>query len=147
MFATLESVRIYDAAENLGKMIAESELAKEYRQCLYKMKTDKKSQEKISRFVRLKERYEEIQRFGRYHPDYQKIMKEVRLAKREMDLDEHVANFKRAENNLQQLLDEISLIIGRSVSESVKVVTGSPFFETATSSGGCSTGGGCGCHG
>ena len=75
MFATLESVRIYDAAENLGKMIAESELAKEYRQCLYKMKTDKKSQEKISRFVRLKERYEEIQRFGRYHPDYQKIMK------------------------------------------------------------------------
>lgn len=70
-------------------------------------------------------------------------MSEVRLAKREMDLDEHVARFKRAEMELQSLLDEISILIGRSVSESVKVNTGNPFFETAKT--GCSTGGSCGC--
>ena len=40
-------------------------------------------------------------------------MKAVRTAKREMDLDEHVAAFKRAENGLQMVLDEISLLIGK----------------------------------
>ncbi|WP_033829329.1 YlbF family regulator [Bacillus andreraoultii] len=144
MFATLESVEIIDHAETLAKMIIESDIADEYRQCLYIMNTDLETQKKIKKFVKLKEQYEEVQRFGRYHPDYSKIMTEVRLAKREMDLDENVAKFKIAENALQQLLDEISLLIGRSVSERVKVATGSPFFETK-SSGGCSTGGSCGC--
>lgn len=145
MFATLESIEIMEMAESLSKMIVNSDIADHYRQCLYKMRTDLETQQKISRFVKLKEQYEEVQRFGRYHPDYKTIMKNVRLAKREVDLDENVANFKIAENALQQLLDEISMMIGHSVSESVKVVTGSPFFETMKNAGGCSTGGSCGC--
>lgn len=143
MLATLEHVKILDLSEEIATMIINSEIAENYRQCLYKMNTDKESQTKIYRFLKLKEQYEYVQRFGRYHPDYQKIMSEVRLAKREMDLDEHVARFKRAEMELQSLLDEISILIGRSVSESVKVNTGNPFFETAKT--GCSTGGSCGC--
>ncbi|MCU9600371.1 YlbF family regulator [Pallidibacillus thermolactis] len=144
MLATLESVQILDTAERIAKMILNSDVVENYRQCLYKMKTSSETQEKIERFTKLKEQYEYVQRFGRYHPDYQTIMKETRLAKREMDMDENVANFKRAETELQNLLDEISLIIGRSVSESVKVETGNPFFETKHKVG-CSTGGSCGC--
>ncbi|MEN0666013.1 YlbF family regulator [Caldifermentibacillus hisashii] len=145
MFATLESVQIIDMAEDIAKMIINSDIADEYRQCLYMMKTNRETQNKINKFIKLKEQYEEVQRFGRYHPDYQTVMRNVRLAKREMDLDENVAKFKLAENALQQLLDEIGIIIGRSVSDSVKVATGSPFFDTAKASGGCSTGGSCGC--
>ncbi len=144
MLATLESVQILDTAERIAKMILNSDVVENYRQCLYKMKTSSETQKKIERFTKLKEQYEYVQRFGRYHPDYQTIMKEPRLAKREMDMDENVANFKRAETELQNLLDEISLIIGRSVSESVKVETGNPFFETKHKVG-CSTGGSCGC--
>ncbi|MCU9595054.1 YlbF family regulator [Caldibacillus thermolactis] len=144
MLATLESVQILDTAERIAKMILNSDVVENYRQCLYKMKTSSETQKKIERFTKLKEQYEYVQRFGRYHPDYQTIMKETRLAKREMDMDENVANFKRAETELQNLLDEISLIIGRSVSESVKVETGNPFFETKHKVG-CSTGGSCGC--
>jgi cell fate (sporulation/competence/biofilm development) regulator YlbF (YheA/YmcA/DUF963 family) len=145
MFATLESVQIIDMAEDIAKMIINSDIADEYRQCLYMMKTNRETQNKINKFSKLKEQYEEVQRFGRYHPDYQTVMRNVRLAKREMDLDENVAKFKLAENALQQLLDEIGIIIGRSVSDSVKVATGSPFFDTLKASGGCSTGGSCGC--
>ena len=58
------------------------------------------------------------------------VMKKVREVKREMDLDENVAQFRRAENDLQSLLDEISVIIGHSVSEHIKVPTGSPFFDS-----------------
>lgn len=145
MFATLESVQIIDMAEDIAKMIINSDIADEYRQCLYMMKTNRETQNKINKFIKLKEQYEEVQRFGRYHPDYKTVMRNVRLAKREMDLDENVAKFKLAENALQQLLDEIGIIIGRSVSDSVKVATGSPFFDTTKASGGCSTGGSCGC--
>ena len=144
MLATLESVQILDMAEDIAEMIINSEVADKYRQCLYTMNNNLDTQRKISRFLKLKEHYTDVQRFGRYHPDYQTIMRDVRVAKREMDMDEHVAEFKRAETELQNVLDEISYMIGRSVSESVKVDTGNPFFETAHKTG-CSTGGGCGC--
>jgi len=146
LIATLERVKILDTAEELAEMIIHSTVAEVYRQCLYIMQTNKETQEKIRKFVKLKDLYEEVQRFGRYHPDYKKINTEVRLAKREMDMDEHVAAFKRAETELQNLLDEISVMIGRSVSESVKVDTGNPFFQTGSScSSGCGSGGSCSC--
>ncbi len=144
MLATLERVQILDTAEDIARMIIDSDVAENYRQRLYKMKTDPETQNKINRFTKLKEQYEYVQLFGRYHPDYQTIMTETRLAKREMDMDDNVASFKQAETALQNLLDEISYIIGRSVSESVKVDTGNPFFETKHKVG-CSTGGSCGC--
>lgn len=72
MLATLEHVKILDLSEEIATMIINSEIAENYRQCLYKMNTDKESQTKIYRFLKLKEQYEYVQRFGRYHPDYQK---------------------------------------------------------------------------
>ncbi|SIB71434.1 Protein of uncharacterised function (DUF964) [Mycobacteroides abscessus subsp. abscessus] len=85
-----------------------------------------------------------MQRFGRYHPDYKTVMMSIREVKREMDMDIHLAEFKKAETDLQSLLDEVSLIIGKSVSESVKVPTGNPFFDSSCG-GGCGSGGSCSC--
>ncbi|MGZ0085118.1 YlbF family regulator [Geobacillus icigianus] len=144
--ATLERIEILDKAEGLAKMIVESELAEEYRRAFWRLKQDRRAQQLISRFVQLKEQYEDVQRFGKYHPDYRPIMKAVREAKRELDLHETVAAFKQAEKALQQLLDEISVLIGKAVSEHVKVPTGNPYFLSAGCSGGCRSGGGCGCR-
>ncbi|MFB6466518.1 YlbF family regulator [Cytobacillus sp. Hz8] len=144
MLATLESVKIMDEANILTRMILESDIAESYRFYLYKMKKSQKTQDKIKAFVQVKEQYEDVQRFGRYHPDYKKVMQSIRELKREMDLDENVANFKKAENDLQNMLDEISVLVGHSVSEHIKVPTGNPFFESSCS-GGCGSGGSCGC--
>jgi hypothetical protein len=62
-----------------------------------------------------------------------------------MDLDDNVAEFRRSENELQDLLDKVSQIIGHSVSKNVKVPTGNPFFSGSSCGGGCGTGGSCGC--
>jgi cell fate (sporulation/competence/biofilm development) regulator YlbF (YheA/YmcA/DUF963 family) len=146
MLATIERIELLDKAEELVQMVLNSDVAENYRQSLYRVKTTKETQEKIQAFVRMKERYEEVQRFGRYHPDYKEVMGQIRNLKREVDLDEIVAEFKKAENDLQGLLDEISVIIGRSVSENVKVPTGNPFFDSGSGcSGGCGSGGSCGC--
>ncbi|MED1202192.1 YlbF family regulator [Heyndrickxia acidicola] len=146
MLATIERLEILDETKELANMVLQSEEAEEYRRFYYKLKNNTQSQIRISKFVKLKEQYEDVQRFGRYHPDYSLINKEVREAKREMDLDENVAGFRRAETALQSMLDEISRIVGQAVSEQIKVPSGNPFFETGSScSGGCGSGGGCSC--
>lgn len=144
MLATMERVQLVEFAENLAKMVLESEIAEQYKVCLYRMQNNQETQKKIQRFVKLKDLYEEVQRFGKYHPDYKRVMTQIREYKREMDLDPNVAEFKLAENDLQSLLDEISKAIGGAVSEHIKVPTGNPFFDTGHGSG-CGSGGSCGC--
>ncbi|MDQ0155889.1 YlbF family regulator [Robertmurraya andreesenii] len=146
MLATLERMQILDTSEQLSSMILQSEIVDYYYSCLNNIRRNKETLRKIKAFTEAKELYEEVQRFGRYHPDYQQVMRKIRELKREMDLDEHVAEFKKAENDLQALLDEISTIIGKSVSEHIKVPTGNPFFDSSSScGGGCGSGGSCGC--
>lgn len=146
MLATSENAEILDFAENLAKMILESDIAEKYRICQNILKKNEESQRKIRHFSKLKDLYEDAQRFGKYHPDYKNIMIQTREAKREMDLDPFVAEFKLAENALQNLLDEVSIHLGGAVSKNIKVPAGNPFFETASNcSGGCGGGGSCGC--
>jgi len=144
MITTSENVRIIDKAELLANMIIHSEIAEHYRRSLYKLKNDQEAQAIIQKFVKIKELYEDVRRFGKYHPDYKSITNEMREIKKKLDLNEKVAAFKKAERNLQTLLDEISVCIGRSVSEQIKVPTGNPYFERSCG-GGCGTGGSCGC--
>jgi cell fate (sporulation/competence/biofilm development) regulator YlbF (YheA/YmcA/DUF963 family) len=72
-------------------------------------------------------------------------MSQIREYKRDMDLDSHVAEFKLAENDLQSLLDEISMFVGGAVSQHIKVPSGNPFFDTSSHGSGCGGGGSCGC--
>jgi cell fate (sporulation/competence/biofilm development) regulator YlbF (YheA/YmcA/DUF963 family) len=146
MLATLERIELLEKAEQLAKMILESDIAENYQISLYKVQNNKETQRKINRFTSLKELYEEVQRFGKYHPDYKRVMNQIREVKREMDLDPHVANFKLAENDLQYLLDEVSMLVAGAVSEHIKVPNSNPFFETHSSHGsGCGGGGSCSC--
>ncbi|MFZ7942180.1 MULTISPECIES: YlbF family regulator [Bacillaceae] len=144
MLATSERIALLENAEQLAKMVLESDVAEQYQICLYKMQNNGETQRKINQFVSLKELYEEVQRFGKYHPDYKRVMMQIREYKREMDLDPLVSEFKLAENDLQSLLDQISMLIGGSVSQHIKVPTGNPFFDNGHGSG-CGGGGSCGC--
>jgi cell fate (sporulation/competence/biofilm development) regulator YlbF (YheA/YmcA/DUF963 family) len=146
VIATIERIELLENAEIVAKMVLESDIAEQYQICLYKLQNNRETQRKINRFVSLKELYEEVQRFGKYHPDYKRVMTQIREYKREMDLDPLVAEFKLAENDLQSLLDEISMLVGGAVSKHIKVPTGNPFFDTKSShGGGCGSGGSCGC--
>lgn len=145
MLATSERLELLEYAEQLAQMVLESDIVEQYQICLYKMQNNKATQEKIRRFVNLKELYEEVQRFGKYHPDYKRVMSQIREYKREMDLDQHVAEFKLAENDLQGLLDEISMLVGGAVSKQIKVPSGNPFFDSGSHGSGCGGGGSCSC--
>lgn len=141
MIGTIEYAEILDRSEQLGKMIMESEVMEAYRQSKIALLEDKEAQKLIQAFADMKSHYDDIQRFGRYHPDYNIIMKKVRAAKREMDMNEKVAAFKMAERNVQRLLDEICLHVAQSVGSQIKV----PIEGAALTDTGCGHGGSCGC--
>nr|WP_106784010.1 YlbF family regulator [Lysinibacillus timonensis] len=146
MIMTSEWVLILDEADILSSMILSSEQANNLREAYQHVYSDELLVQQIAAFTKMKEQYEDVQRFGKYHPDYHTIMKQIRKQKRELDLDERIAKLKLAENDYQDLLDEISLIIGKSVSEAVKVPVSNPFFATSSSCGsGCGSGGSCSC--
>ncbi|AXI31179.1 regulator [Priestia megaterium] len=146
MLTTMRTVELLDESDHVANMVLQSDVAENYRQCLYRLNKDSHAQALIAEFVKIKEQYEDVQRFGKYHPDYKTITRQVRDVKRQVDLHTTIAAFKKAENELQKLLDEISVILGQAVSEHVKVPTGNPFFDTGSScGGGCGSGGSCGC--
>lgn len=145
MYITDEWVAIIEHAEELVEFVASSEVVETYNIARHAVYADDVLVKQIKEFTYLKERYEEVQRFGRYHPDYKTVMKDIRLRKRELDMNERVAQLRLAENDVQQLLDDISLIIGRSVSEAVKVPLGNGFFTDSACSSGCGSSGSCSC--
>ncbi|MFJ7667909.1 YlbF family regulator [Lysinibacillus sp. NPDC097195] len=146
MMMTSEWAIILDEADALCEMILSSEHANTLRLAYNAVYSDSELVEAIYAFGRMKEQYEDVQRFGKYHPDYHTIMKSIRQQKRTLDLNEKISALKLAENDFQDLLDEISLLIGKTVSEAVKVPVSNPFFASNSSCGsGCGSGGSCSC--
>ncbi|NGP44364.1 YlbF family regulator [Bacillaceae bacterium SIJ1] len=146
MLATMEAVSVLDRVDSFTNILIQSECAIAYREAKTQMDNDPEAQKLIRSFQDLKERYEEVQRFGHYHPDYKTVMKQMRDLKRELDTHPSIARYKQCEDNLQSLLTEIAQAIGGAVSEQIKIPTGNPFFDNASScSGGCGSGGSCGC--
>lgn len=148
MMMTSEWVAILDEADELSTMILSSDIADRLRKAHHAVYSSVELNEMIRQFNKTKELYEDVQRFGKYHPDYQIVMKNIRQQKRALDVDERIAALKVAENDYQDLLDEISLLVGKTVSDAVKVPVSNPFFASnggGCSSGSCGTGGGCSC--
>ncbi|GLC87577.1 YlbF family regulator [Lysinibacillus piscis] len=146
MMMTSDWAILLDETDVLCEMILSSEPAKLLQQAYDAVYSDGQLVEAIHAFTRMKEHYEDVQRFGKYHPDYHTIMKSIRQQKRMLDLDDKISALKLAENDFQDLLDEISLLIGKTVSEAVKVPVSNPFFSAASAcGGGCGSGGSCSC--
>lgn len=90
-------------------------------------------------FAKQKERFAECERFGHYHPNYHEALEKVKKVQAQLDALEPVRRFKEAENRLDELLYEISQLVARSVSDTIKVPSNDPL----ASGGGCSSGGNC----
>ncbi|AMA72463.1 MULTISPECIES: YlbF family regulator [Aneurinibacillus] len=144
----LDFYEVMERAHRIGEQLVASEEMKRYLEFRRRMEQDPEAEAKIASFNRMKEAYEEVQRFGKYHPDYDRVTREIRQKKREMEKVATVAAFKKAENDLDELLYRISRTIADAVSASIKVPSNNPLYELAgggCGSGGCGTGGSCGC--
>jgi cell fate (sporulation/competence/biofilm development) regulator YlbF (YheA/YmcA/DUF963 family) len=145
MYATIEHLSLFDHADALIGMLTESDVAARFRECRDKLARDEKANAIIKQFVELREKYNEVQRFGRYHPEFDSVIRQMMDVKRDLDMNDTIAAYKKAEEDVEALLNDISRSIAGAVSPSIKVPTGDPFFDKGCG-GGCGTGGPCGCH-
>jgi cell fate (sporulation/competence/biofilm development) regulator YlbF (YheA/YmcA/DUF963 family) len=145
MIGTLENASLLDDADELASMIVHSDSYATYMASKQSIERDEQVQQLIGNFLKVRERYDEVQRFGRYHPDYKSVIKEMMECKRKLDTHPLIANYRKHEKQLSDLLGELSMMLARSVSESIKVPNGDPFFERSCGTG-CGSGGKCGCH-
>lgn len=146
MIATSDLLQVIENSELLATYITQSEIAFNYKEAKQRLDKDVDAQLLIAQFTQMKEKYEEVQRFGKYHPHFHTVVTDMREIKRKLDLHETIANFKKAERDLEQLLNEVSRIIADAVSPHIKVPTGNPYFDNRSCQGGCGAGGKCGCQ-
>ncbi|MBM7644239.1 cell fate (sporulation/competence/biofilm development) regulator YlbF (YheA/YmcA/DUF963 family) [Scopulibacillus daqui] len=144
MIATMEHVSVLEETDGLIGMLKHCDVFEHYRHMKDELRKDQEAQTLMRKFVKVREKYDEVQRFGKYHPDYKQVIQEMMDIKRDIDLNDTIAAYKKAEEQMESLLNDISLEIARAVSDSIKVPTGNPFFDRGC--GGCGTGGKCGCH-
>lgn len=126
----------------LGDMIKHSALTDEYVYWKQRLAQDEEAKRAAKLLAEAKEKFAECERFGHFHPDYHEALNRVHAAQAEADRVESVRRFKQAEQQLDELLHEISLILARAVSDSVKVP-----YDGDDASGGCGSGGKCSCGG
>lgn len=140
---TENELDIMDQLDALNKKVMETTEYTHY--CKYRdlLDTDPVASDLIKRFNKMKESFEEVQRFGKYHPDFSTKRREINQFKKELDMNPVIMEYRRAEYQLQSLLDEILYHVSIGVSKNVNVVSSNPFFSVGGESG-CSTGGSCG---
>ena len=143
---TIMSFEIMDMLDSLNDMVTDTEEYNNY--CYYKklLDTDREVSQMIKKFVALKEDFEEVQRFGKYHPDFSSKRRELNQFKKSLDMTPIVMEYRRAEFQLQSMLDEVLFIVGQAISPHANIVSSNPFFSNSSNSG-CATGGSCSCAG
>ena len=143
---TMMSFEIMDMLDSLNDMVTDTEEYNNY--CYYKklLDTDREVSQMIKKFVALKEDFEEVQRFGKHHPDFSSKRRELNQFKKSLDMTPIVMEYRRAEFQLQSMLDEVLFIVGQAISPHANIVSSNPFFSNSSNSG-CATGGSCSCAG
>lgn len=127
----------YEQLDKLLTAIYHSEIYTDYIEHAKALKQDQIATDKINEFTALREKFTDIQQYGYHHPDYKEMSKALRKLKREVDCLSAVAQYKKAEVQLQVLLDQIVEKLAESVSVNIKVDAGSPFFIAKKSKKGC----------
>lgn len=132
-------LRAYD----LGDAILQCKETEDYLRWKREVDESEEARRLIREMQKRKELFADCERFGHFHPDYHRALDAVKETERELEKIEAVSRFKEAESRLDELLYEVSEIIARSVSDSIKVPSNNPLPTSGC--GGCGTGGSCSC--
>ena len=141
MIVTEHLFAIEDQTECLISALLESDAVQNYKEAKKAMYASAEVAQLQKAFLEAKSAFERVEAYGIHAPDFREKQRALRKAKRALDLNEIVANYRFAETNVQTLLDTIGLKIAQLISEDIKVDAGNPFFERGKKHSGC--GGSC----
>lgn len=124
-----ELFQLEDQCLRVAEMIKKSKTMASYFKHKQSMKASAEVCQLKEAFLSQKKVFENVAAYGEYAPDYREKKRALRKAKRQLDLNEHVAAFRYSETQLQSLLDQIVQALAEEVSNEIKIDAGSPFFE------------------
>lgn len=138
---TVDMAAVLTYAYELGDMINNSHAVSEYLYWKRRVEEDAEIQALVKKLDSQKELFRETERFGHFHPNYHEAKDKVAAVEKELERFEAVRKFKAAENELDDILHEMSEAIAYAVSDSIKV----PSNDPNPKGGGCGSGGKCSC--
>ncbi|MEG0255871.1 YlbF family regulator [Vagococcus sp.] len=124
-------LEIENLVDDLSEKLLDSQLVSIYVDSYAELNHNEEVGEIVTHFLSRKEAFERIEAYGDYAPDYKEKRRDVRKAKRRLDTNEMVAEFKYNETSLQNMLDYVTFDLASSISKDIKVDAGNPFFEFA----------------
>lgn len=137
MIISENSVALLEQADRLADAFAASAVFAAYQKQTQILAKDQAAQRQIATLQTLKTDYQQIKSYGYYAPGYRQLKHKLQQKTREVMLLPSVAAFKRAEMDLQTVLDEMSVQLASCVSPDVKVATGNPFYLTDRTKSDC----------
>lgn len=120
-----------DKVNQLARDVLNSQTVIDYLHAYQTIEKSSEVSDLVSDFLTKKEAFEKIEPYGKYAPNFKEIRRALRKSKRALDTNELVATFKINETTVQNVLDYISLDIAQTISDTIKVDAGNPFFEFA----------------
>lgn len=122
-------LKVDEKVDQLLAAVRTSQSFQDYQQAKSALSKDPAVTVARKAFEAAKEDFERIAAYGNYASGYRDKQIAVYQKKRALDLLPIVSAFRQTETDLQEMLDQIGGSIAHSISESVKVDAGNPFFE------------------
>lgn len=97
-----------------------------YRLKRQKLENTRELQELLLEFQELKESYDKAKEYESFRPDVRDLKRQVLRMKRQIDLNEVVIGYRRAEFDLQTILANLGEEIAQAVSDQIFIDTGLP---------------------
>ena len=97
-----------------------------YRLKRQKFENDRELQEQLFAFQELKDSYDAAKAYEAFRPDVRELKRQVLRMKRQIDLNEVVIGYRRAEFDLQTILANLGEEIAQAVSDQIFIDTGLP---------------------
>lgn len=119
--STFDLNELMEAAQQLGNQINDSEEVKKYLELKKEIQANAEAQMMIKSFEKVKEDFEETKRFGIFHPNYHEAKEKMEYYQKKLHEDPLIGPYLKTEEQIEQLLFQVSHIIARSVSKEVKV--------------------------
>lgn len=135
MIVSEKLFEIEDQTEKLVQAILTSESIETYKINRQKMHASADVLEKQKQFLNAKDSFERIEAYGNHAPDFRTKQRALRQAKRALDMNEEVAEFRFSETSVQTILDLVGMAVAKTISDDIKVDAGNPFFEKGKHSG------------
>ncbi|MCH5583605.1 YlbF family regulator [Shimazuella sp. AN120528] len=121
MMSTFDLNELMEAAEQLGNQINDSNEVKRYLELKKEIHTNAEAQMLIKSFEKVKEDFEETKRFGIFHPNYHEAKEKMEYYQEKLNDHPLIGEYFKTEQQIEQLLFQVSHLIARSVSKEIKV--------------------------